>query len=86
MHWDTTQHVSIQQSILLPEFFPRESGGKCFSDDSPFFVPYVRLRCLFHMSNGPGHCSLDFGDGQFSERCDVDGSFFNSDVIIFWKG
>ena len=24
---------------------------------------------------------IDFGDGQFSERCDVDGSFFNSDVI-----
>ena len=30
---------------------------------------------------------LDFDDGQFSERCDVDGSFFNSDAIpiIFWK-
>ena len=29
----------------------------CFSDDSPFFVPYVRLRCPFHVSNRPGHCS-----------------------------
>ena len=31
--------------------------------------------------------ALDLGDGQFSERCDVDGSFFNSDAIpiIFWK-
>ena len=31
---------------------------------------------------------IDFGDGQFSERCDVDGSFFNSDAIpnFFWKG
>ena len=31
--------------------------------------------------------SLDLGDGQFSERCDVDGSFFNSDAIpiIFGK-
>ena len=30
---------------------------------------------------------IDLGDGQFSERCDVDGSFFNSDAIpiIFWK-
>ena len=24
---------------------------------------------------------LDLGDGQFSERCNVDGSFFNSDAI-----
>ena len=24
---------------------------------------------------------LDLGNGQFSERCDVDGSFFNSDAI-----
>ena len=30
---------------------------------------------------------LDLGDGQFSERCDVDGSFFNSNAIpiIFGK-
>ena len=30
---------------------------------------------------------VDLGDGQYSERCDVDGSFFNSDAIpiIFWK-
>ena len=30
---------------------------------------------------------IDLGDGQFSERCDVDGSFFDSDAIpiIFWK-
>ena len=30
---------------------------------------------------------VDFNDGQFSERCDVDGSFFNSDAIpiIFCK-
>ena len=30
---------------------------------------------------------VDFSDGQFSERCDVNGSFFNSDVIpiIFGK-
>ena len=28
---------------------------------------------------------LDLGNGQFSEQCDVDGSFFNSDAIIFWK-
>ena len=30
---------------------------------------------------------IDLGDGQFSERCDADGSFFNSDAIpiIFWK-
>ena len=24
---------------------------------------------------------IDLGDGQFSERCDVEGSFFNSDAI-----
>ena len=31
--------------------------------------------------------ALDLGDGQFSERCNVDGSFFNSDAIpiIFGK-
>ena len=30
---------------------------------------------------------VDLSDGQFSERCDVDGSFFNSDAIpiIFGK-
>ena len=30
---------------------------------------------------------LDLSDGQFSERCDVDGSYFNSDAIpiIFGK-
>ena len=28
---------------------------------------------------------LDLNDGQFSERCDVDGSFFNSDTDYFWK-
>ena len=30
---------------------------------------------------------IDLSDGQFSERCDVDGSFFNSDTIpiIFGK-
>ena len=30
---------------------------------------------------------VDLGDGQYSERCDVDGSFFNSDAItiIFGK-
>ena len=30
---------------------------------------------------------LDLGNGQFSKRCDVDGSFFNSDAIpiIFGK-
>ena len=33
-------------------------------------------------------CKPDFNNGQFSERCDVDGSFFNSNAIpiIFWKG
>ena len=30
---------------------------------------------------------IDLNDGQFSERCDVDGSFFKSDAItiIFGK-
>ena len=30
---------------------------------------------------------IDLNDGQFSERCDVNGSFFNSDAIpiIFGK-
>ena len=41
-------------------------------------VAKVKILLVFH---------LDLGDGQFSERCDVDGSFFNSDAIpiIFWK-
>ena len=29
---------------------------------------------------------LDLGDGQFSERRDVDGSFFNSDAILIIFG
>ena len=29
---------------------------------------------------------LDLGDGQFSERCDFDGSFFNNDAIPFIFG
>ena len=29
---------------------------------------------------------VDLGDGQFSERCDVDGSFFNSDAILIIFG
>ena len=34
-----------------------------------------------------GGGGVDLGDGRFSERCDVDGSFFYSDVIpiIFGK-
>ena len=34
-----------------------------------------------------GGTGIDLSDGQFSERCDVDGSFFNSDAIpiIFGK-
>ena len=38
-------------------------------------------------SEGKNISGLDLSDGQFSERCDVDGSFFNSDAIlfIFWK-
>ena len=38
----------------------------------------------FQIRNGS---LLDLSDGQFSERCDVDGSFFNSDAIpiIFGK-
>ena len=26
-------------------------------------------------------CNVHLADGQFSERCDVDGSFFNSDAM-----
>ena len=39
---------------------------------------------VFHDVKGS---PVDFNDGQFSERCNVDGSFFNSDAIpiIFWK-
>ena len=35
----------------------------------------------------PHHDKVDLSDGQFSERCDVNGSFFNSDAIpiIFGK-
>ena len=29
---------------------------------------------------------IDPSDGQFSERCDVDGSFFNSDAILIIFG
>ena len=46
---------------------------------------YICIRQLFLSFH---QCAVDFNDGQFSERCDVDGSFFNSDAIpiIFWKG
>ena len=38
-------------------------------------------------SEGKNISGLDLSDGQFSERCDVDASFFNSDAIpiIFGK-
>ena len=36
------------------------------------------LLCPFSAQRAP---RLDLGDGQFSKRCDVDGSFFNSDAI-----
>ena len=35
---------------------------------------------------GDWGCGLDFNDGQFSEQCDVDGSFFNSDAILIIFG
>ena len=35
----------------------------------------------FAVSGVPEHSTTDLNDGQFSERCDVDGSFFNSDAI-----
>ena len=51
----------------------------------------VALRRLWQMllsTLTSSYTGLDFNNGQFSERCDVYGSFFNSDVIriIFWKG
>ena len=41
----------------------------------------------FAFAERAGRTDVDLGDGQFSERCDVDGSFFNSDAIpiIFLK-
>ena len=61
-----------------------------------FCAPVVsRSHAEVHYENGKFFLNdlgsvngLDFNDSQFSERCDVDGSFFNSDaiLIIFWKG
>ena len=49
---------------------------------SPSTSALFRLFEPFEAAQG-----VDLGDSQFSERCDVDGSFFNSDAIpiIFWK-
>ena len=49
-----------------------------------------RVLCLYIMEKmeiWSDVTDLDLSDGQFSERCDVDGSFFNSDAIpiIFGK-
>ena len=59
--------------------------------DCDFLKPYLESHLLiktgevsiFHVSL---HNSIDLGDGQFSERCDVDGSFFNSDAILIIFG
>ena len=54
----------------------RLSGEVSCEADHPKFLESIK-----------GQYVVDLGDGQFSERCDVDGSFFNSDAIpiIFWK-
>ena len=43
--------------------------------------------CSWKLACEQAAAGIDLGDGQFSERCDVDGSFFNSDAIpiIFWE-
>ena len=54
-----------------------------FLKTTQFSVDFALQELHFYFSGA----ELDLGDGQFSERCDVDGSFFNSDAIpiIFWK-
>ena len=51
---------------------------------------YEEEKCAVGIEKRNSRCvpDLDFNDGQFSEQCDVDASFFNSDaiLIIFWKG
>ena len=48
----------------------------------------VRFKKLIPIKPYNWSYGVDLSDGQFSERCDVDGSFFNSDAIpiFFWKG
>ena len=48
---------------------------------------FIKLKLAILMHIYAKQCDLDLGDGQFSERCNVDGSFFNSDAIpiIFGK-
>ena len=56
-----------------------------------FSVTYAsQSECVQNWNKCTSKTSLalkDLGDGQFSERCNVDGSFFNSDAIpiIFGK-
>ena len=62
----------------------REEQLVCDNSDSQgeedFAIRFGVIVCF-------GPHGLDLSDGQFSERCDVDGSFFNSDAIpiIFGK-
>ena len=60
-----------------------EGGGWPFKTHiSPSTSALFRLFEPFEAAQG-----VDLGDGQFSERCHVDGSFFNSDTDTdyFWK-
>ena len=59
---------------------PKQVGGS--EGQSLFFSNKVLgLELLFGAQGQTRMCMLDLGDGQFSERCDVDGSFFTSDAI-----
>ena len=59
-----------------------EGGGWPFKTHiSPSTAALFRLFEPFEAAQG-----VDLGDGQFSERCDVDGSFFNSDAIPIFFG
>ena len=70
--------------ILLNEWhnFRRRSTSE---EDSENWIQRESLQKTLKTGISTGR-SLNLGDGQFSERCDVDGSFFNSDAILIIFG
>ena len=85
---------SQQQTQTIAIFWIFFSVFQGRAAKNPFHLQWHTGRCFEFFAfwrSGPRpnhHYPLEFGDGQFSERCDVDGSFFNSNAIpnTFWKG
>ena len=90
-----TQGRPLEIVYLIPELkwiwigaefwvFP---GLKCVTLSQGQWWNFLFFHRIFPKPFPMLQCCVDLGDGQFSERCDVNGSFFNSNAIpiIFGK-